>query len=116
VVKDPRAAGTDCQQNGVVASPGKVVAYIVRGRFARSSSRALADAYHRYIDEWTETGLEYVRGEAAGDHARALVAALMSADTSDVALTPSVSGAAGLVAAQLGPAARRPFRCRLAPS
>ena len=68
------------------------------------ASTALADAYHRYIDEWTETGPEYVRGEAAGDHARALVAALIGADASDVALIASVSAAAGLVAAQLGAA------------
>ncbi len=30
------------------------------------ASRALVAAYRGYLDEWTETGLDYVRGEAAG--------------------------------------------------
>ena len=64
------------------------------------ASRTLAAAYHRYVDEWTETGLDYVRGEAAGERARASVAALIGADPSSLALIASVSAAAGLVAAQ----------------
>jgi cysteine desulfurase/selenocysteine lyase len=70
------------------------------------ASRALVAAYHGYIDEWAETGLDYARGEAAGESARASVAALIGADRSDVALIASVSAAAGLVAAQFGPAGR----------
>jgi cysteine desulfurase/selenocysteine lyase len=70
------------------------------------ASRTLLAAYHRYVDAWTETGLDYVRGEAAGESARTSVAALIGADRSDVALIASVSAAAGLVAAQFGPASR----------
>jgi selenocysteine lyase/cysteine desulfurase len=70
------------------------------------ASRTLAAAYHSYVDDWTETGLDYVRGEAAGDSARTSVAALIGADRSDVALIASVSAAAGLVAAQFGPGSR----------
>lgn len=70
------------------------------------ASRTLAAAYHSYVDAWTETGLDYVRGEAAGENARSSVAAMIGADRSDVALIASVSAAAGLVAAQFGPARR----------
>jgi cysteine desulfurase/selenocysteine lyase len=68
------------------------------------ASRTLTAVYHRFVDEWAENGLDYVRGEAAGESARASVAALIGADISDVALIASVSAAAGLVAAQFGPA------------
>jgi selenocysteine lyase/cysteine desulfurase len=70
------------------------------------ASRALVDAYHGFVDEWTQAALDYVRGEEAGESARTAVARLIGADRSDVALIPSVSAAAGLVAAQLGPAGR----------
>ena len=63
-------------------------------------------AYHNYVDDWAEAGLDYVRGEAAGESARASTAALIGADRSDIALIASVSAAAGLVAAQFGPAGR----------
>ena len=70
------------------------------------ASRALLAAYHSFVDDWAETGLDYVRGEAAAESARTSVAALIGADRSDVALIASVSAAAGLVAAQFGPAGR----------
>ena len=70
------------------------------------ASRTLVDAYRRTLDEWELSGFDYVRAEAAGQHARTSVAALIGADRSDVALIPSVSSAAGLVAAQFGPAHR----------
>ena len=70
------------------------------------ASRRLVTAYRAYLDEWTETGLDYVRGEAAGESARTSVAALIGADPSDVALIASVSAAAGLIAAQFGPGSR----------
>lgn len=70
------------------------------------ASRALVAAYRSFVDDWAETGLDYSRGEAAGDSARSSVAALIGADPSDVALIASVSAAAGLVAAQFGPAGR----------
>jgi cysteine desulfurase / selenocysteine lyase len=70
------------------------------------ASRTLLAAYHTYLDDWAEIGLDYVRGEAAGESARTAVAALIGADRSDVALIASVSAAAGLVAAQFAPARR----------
>jgi cysteine desulfurase / selenocysteine lyase len=69
------------------------------------ASSTLAAAYHRFVDEWAESGLDYVRGEEAGERARAAAAAVIGAEPSDVALIASVSAAAGLVASQLGPAA-----------
>ena len=68
------------------------------------ASRSVADAYHAFVSEWTTDGLDFVRGEAAAENARSSVAALMGADRADIALIPSVSAAAGLVAAQLGQA------------
>src|SRR5215813_4663913 len=70
------------------------------------ASSALLDAYGRFVGEWSDGPLDYVRGEEAGDRARGAVAALIGADTADVALIASVSAAAGLVASQFGPAAR----------
>lgn len=71
------------------------------------ASRALAAAYHRAVDEWVESGFDYVRGEEAAERARAAVAGLIGADPADVALIASVSAAAGMVASQLGPARPR---------
>jgi cysteine desulfurase / selenocysteine lyase len=68
------------------------------------ASHQLSAACHRYIDEWSESGLDYARGEAAAEAARTAVAALIGTDRSNLALIASVSGAAGLVAAQFGPA------------
>jgi cysteine desulfurase/selenocysteine lyase len=69
------------------------------------ASLALASALHDYVDDWAETGPDYMRGEVAAESARTSVAALIGCDRSDIALIASVSAAAGLVAAQLGPAA-----------
>jgi cysteine desulfurase/selenocysteine lyase len=68
------------------------------------ASRLLADAYREAISQWTAVGFDYHRGEEAAGKARSAVARLMGADASDIALIPSVSSAAGLVAAQFGPA------------
>ena len=68
------------------------------------ASRRLADTYHEFIDVWTATGLDSARGEQAADAARSAVARLIGAAAADIALIPSVSSAAGLVAAQFGPA------------
>ncbi|WES65996.1 aminotransferase class V-fold PLP-dependent enzyme [Microbacter sp. GSS18] len=65
------------------------------------ASLRLSAALRRYVDEWTSSGLDFVRGEAAAEASRSIVAGLIGADRSDVALIPSVSAAAGLVAAQL---------------
>jgi cysteine desulfurase / selenocysteine lyase len=69
------------------------------------ASRSLAARYHAFVDEWTESGLDYARGEVAAESARNAVAKLMGAEATDVALIASVSAAAGLVAASFGPAA-----------
>jgi selenocysteine lyase/cysteine desulfurase len=68
------------------------------------ASKKLTATYHRYVDDWSAAGLDYVRGEAAAETSRTSVAALMGAEPSDIALIASVSAAAGLVAAQFGPA------------
>jgi len=68
------------------------------------ASRALASTCHSFIDEWTESGFDYVLGEQAGESARTSVAALLGTDRANVALIASVSAAAGLAAAQFGPA------------
>src|SRR6476659_10053501 len=67
------------------------------------ASSAVAAAYHGYVDDWTERGFDWVRGEAAAENARIAVASLLGADASDIALIASVSAAAGLVAGQFGP-------------
>lgn len=64
----------------------------------------MADAYHSYVEEWAQQGLDYVKAEAAAESARTAVAGLIGADPSDMALIASVSAAAGFVAAQFGPA------------
>ena len=71
------------------------------------ASRTQIAAVHDYVDDWAEHGLDWVRGEAAAENARTSFAALIGADRSDVALIPSVSAAAGFVAAQFGPARAR---------
>jgi cysteine desulfurase/selenocysteine lyase len=64
------------------------------------ASRRLANTYHEFVDEWAVAGLDYRRAERSADNARSAVARLIGADASDLALIPSVSSAAGLVAAQ----------------
>jgi cysteine desulfurase / selenocysteine lyase len=70
------------------------------------ASRALVAAYEKLVEAWAVAPLDYVRAEAAGDAARNTVARLLGASAEDVALIPSVSAAAGLVASQF-PAASR---------
>ena len=69
------------------------------------ASRQLIAAYRECIDAWERKGFDYARGEIAGERARQAVARLIGAEASDVAQIASVSAAAGLVAAQFGPAA-----------
>ena len=69
------------------------------------ASLMVADAYEAFLTEWMTNGLDYVRAEAAAENARSSVAALMGTDPANVALIPSLSTAAGFVAAQLGEAA-----------
>jgi cysteine desulfurase/selenocysteine lyase len=68
------------------------------------ASRHLAQTYHAVIDEWVSHGMDFANGELAANRARVLAARLIGASPEDVALIPSVSSMAGLVAAQLGPA------------
>ena len=65
------------------------------------ASRQLAETYHRFVDEWANAGLDFPQAERSAGSARSTVARLMGADASDLALIPSVSSAAGLVAAQI---------------
>src|SRR4051812_3608230 len=80
------------------------VAYLTPAAGAVPSPR-LTDTYARLLETWTAEGFDYVRGEAAATAARHSVARLIGASAADVALVPSVSAAAGLVAAQFLPAA-----------
>ncbi len=66
------------------------------------ASRRLAETYHAVVDEWATHGLDWTLGERAANQARSAAARLIGADPADLALIPSVSSAAGLVAAQLG--------------
>jgi selenocysteine lyase/cysteine desulfurase len=68
------------------------------------ASRALEDAYRHYVDGWVTEGPDWLEGERAGEAARDAVANLIGAARDDIALISSVSAAAGLVAAQFGPA------------
>jgi selenocysteine lyase/cysteine desulfurase len=76
-------------------------AYFNTAAVGLASSR-LAATYHAVVDDWVADGFDWVRGERAANEARSAVARLIGADAEDLALIPSVSSAAGLVAAQLG--------------
>jgi selenocysteine lyase/cysteine desulfurase len=69
-------------------------------------SAALGEALRAYVSAWVDDGPGYVQAEAAGERCRAIVAGLIGAAPRDVALIPSVSAAAGLIAAQFGPVER----------
>ncbi|MFC4949649.1 aminotransferase class V-fold PLP-dependent enzyme [Pseudonocardia sp. GCM10023141] len=64
------------------------------------ASVRVADAYRSAIADWEASGFDFRIGEQAADDARSAVARLIGAAAADVALIPSVSAAAGLVAAQ----------------
>jgi selenocysteine lyase/cysteine desulfurase len=66
------------------------------------ASRRLAETYHAVVDEWAAHGFDWPLGEKAANQARSAAARLIGAEPADLALIPSVSSAAGLVAAQLG--------------
>jgi len=67
-------------------------------------STVLRDAYADCIADWTENGFDTTRGERAGENARAAFSRIIGASPEDVALIPSVSAAAGLIASQFDPA------------
>jgi len=67
-------------------------------------STTLRDAYARCIADWTGGGFDFVRAEQAGETARNSFAEIIGASARDIALIPSVSAAAGLIASQFGQA------------
>lgn len=69
-------------------------------------STVLSNAYSDFIADWTKSGLDYVRAEQAGENARKSFAKIIGAKVEDIALIPSVSTAAGLIASQFGRAER----------
>src|SRR5437867_13337024 len=62
------------------------------------------EAYERALSEWVSGRFDYHAAEEAGEECRRIFAGLVGALPEEVALIPSVSSAAGVVAAQLGPA------------
>ncbi|NCF28906.1 MAG: aminotransferase class V-fold PLP-dependent enzyme [Gammaproteobacteria bacterium] len=69
-------------------------------------STILRDAYTNFVAEWTENGLNTTRAEQAGENARRSFAKIIGARAENIALIPSVSAAAGLIASQFGIAER----------
>ena len=99
LVPAAQAAGIGDARGLFPATAGR--AYFNTAAVGLASGR-LAEAYRAFIDEWAADGLDYGRGERAAGLARSAVARLIGADAADIALIPSVSAAAGLVAAQFG--------------
>jgi selenocysteine lyase/cysteine desulfurase len=64
------------------------------------------EAYECAVDRWSAGQFDWTEAERAGDDARAVFAAIVGARPEEVALVPSVSTAAGIVAANLPPAKR----------
>ncbi len=69
-------------------------------------STVLRDAYSNYIADWIEGGIDLLHAEQAGENARNAFAKIIGARVEDIALIPSVSAAAGLIASQFGKADR----------
>ena len=69
-------------------------------------STILSDAYSEFIADWTKSGLNFIRAEQAGENARNAFAKIIGAKAEDIALIPSVSSAAGLIASQFSKAER----------
>jgi len=99
LVPAAQAAGIGDARGLFPATAGR--AYFNTAAVGLASGR-LAEAYRAFIDEWAADGLDYGRGERAAGLARSAVARLIGADAADIAVIPSVSAAAGLVAAQFG--------------
>jgi selenocysteine lyase/cysteine desulfurase len=66
---------------------------------------AARDALSAAIEQWTRGRFDWTEAERAGEEARGLFAAMIGADSEDVAIVPAASTAAGLVAANM-PTAR----------
>ena len=65
-----------------------------------------ADAVREFADRWSRGLDPFEAWDARADECRALFARLLGCSPADVALQPYVSGAAGIVAANLGPGDR----------
>lgn len=61
-------------------------------------------AYERAVDLWSGGRFDWTEAERAGEVARAMFASIVGAQAEDVAIVPSVSAGAGIVAANLPPA------------
>jgi selenocysteine lyase/cysteine desulfurase len=64
------------------------------------------EAYERAVEKWSEGRFDWTEAEHAGEDARATFAGIVNASPSEIAIVPSVSMAAGIVAANLPLAAR----------
>jgi len=60
-----------------------------------------ADAFKSAVEAWSQGRFDYVDAEAAGEEARAIFARLINAPAQNIALIPTVSAIAGLVATHL---------------
>jgi len=64
------------------------------------------DAYKRAVELWSTGRFDWLEAERAGEDARAIFAEIVGASAETIAIIPTVSAAAGLVAANLPPAVR----------
>jgi selenocysteine lyase/cysteine desulfurase len=64
------------------------------------------EAYERAVEHWSAGRFDWLEAERAGEEARVGFAELVGAQPEEIALVPAVSAAAGIVAANLPPAAR----------
>jgi selenocysteine lyase/cysteine desulfurase len=63
------------------------------------------EAYERAARQWSAGRLDWLEAERAGEDARTMFAQIVGASPEEIALVPAVSTAAGIVAANLPPAA-----------
>jgi selenocysteine lyase/cysteine desulfurase len=63
------------------------------------------EAYEDAVRRWCAGRFDWIEAERAGEEARATFARIVGAQPEDVAIVPAVSSAAGIVAANLPPAA-----------
>jgi selenocysteine lyase/cysteine desulfurase len=74
--------------------------YMNTASFAVGCAPAV-EAFRSAIETWSQGSFDHVEAEAAGEEARAIFARLINAPMQNVALIPTVSAVAGLVAAHL---------------
>jgi cysteine desulfurase/selenocysteine lyase len=64
------------------------------------------EAYGEAVGRWSRGRFDWTEAEQAGEDARAIFAEIVNASPGEIAIIPSVSMSAGIVAANLQPAAR----------